>query len=72
VKRTNHQNYLALWNTADVTGCRLAPSPSKSVSDMSAINFVEGFEELSARAVSALGARSRKLSGGLNGQSWDG
>jgi hypothetical protein len=29
-------------------------------------------EELGGRAVSALGVRSRKLSTGLNGQSWDG
>jgi hypothetical protein len=28
--------------------------------------------ELGGRAVSALGVRSRKLSTGLNGQSWDG
>jgi hypothetical protein len=28
------------------------------------------FEELDSRAVSALGVRSRKLSTGLNGQSW--
>jgi hypothetical protein len=30
------------------------------------------FEELDGRAVSALGVRSRKLSTGLNGQSYDG
>jgi hypothetical protein len=28
-------------------------------------------EDLGGRAVSALGVRSRKLSTGLNGQSWD-
>jgi hypothetical protein len=30
------------------------------------------FEELDSPALSALGVRSRKLSKGLNGESWDG
>jgi hypothetical protein len=34
--------------------------------------YITLHEELGGRAVSALGVRSRKLSTGLNGQSWDG
>jgi hypothetical protein len=33
---------------------------------------LDGLEELDGLAVSALGVRSRKLSTGINGQSWDG
>jgi hypothetical protein len=46
-----------------------------SISFLGLVKFAEYlifFEELGGRAVSALGVRSRKLSTGLNGQSWDG